>query len=248
MNGLLRCILNSLQLALALHPDKNGAPNADEAFKSEPYPTIVSNVTELTYICSGIQGIPGIIRPVLIHRNNLSKKTDDDIASNSDPQKRAAHDRHGSDPEDRTAGMAPGRGFATATSPFGGGGGEMSPEDLFNMFFGGGGMGGFADGGLGGGGPSTLFYSNNLNSIFLLIIILRSIHRIIWPWWFPYNACPTQSWCRRCTRHTSLNVYLTPPSHNPLRIHSSLRPPQSLLRTIHSRPAFLIRCGPQIQY
>ena len=36
-----------------------------------------------------------------------------------------------------------------AASPFGGGGfeGEMSPEDLFNMFFGGGG------GMMGGGGP-----------------------------------------------------------------------------------------------
>lgn len=76
----------------------------------------------------------------------------------ADPQMRAVYDRHGSDPEDRTAGMAPGRGFAT--SPFNGGGsfqGEMSPEDLFNMFFGGGlGGGAFGDGGL-GGGPSMSF-------------------------------------------------------------------------------------------
>jgi DnaJ family protein B protein 12 len=53
---------NSVQLALALHPDKNGAPNADEAFKSEPRPTII--LTELTPLYSGIQSIPSIIRQV----------------------------------------------------------------------------------------------------------------------------------------------------------------------------------------
>ncbi|ETW78634.1 molecular chaperone, DnaJ superfamily [Heterobasidion irregulare TC 32-1] len=100
------------KLALALHPDKNGAPGADEAFK------MVSKAFQVL----------------------------------SDPQKRAAYDRHGSDPESRFGGMSssgPSPGFAT--SPFGGGGGfesELSPEDLFNMFFGGGGMGG---GGFGGG-------------------------------------------------------------------------------------------------
>ena len=58
----------------------------------------------------------------------------------SDADKRAAYDRHGSDPDSRFAGMS--------TSGFGGGGGaptfegELSPEDLFNMFFGGGGFGG----------------------------------------------------------------------------------------------------------
>lgn len=65
--------------------------------------------------------------------------------------------------------MAPGRGFAT--SPFGGGGsfqGEMSPEDLFNMFFGGG-MGGgpFGDGGLGGGPSMSLL--NKSYTCFVLI-------------------------------------------------------------------------------
>ncbi|KZT39389.1 DnaJ-domain-containing protein [Sistotremastrum suecicum HHB10207 ss-3] len=87
------------KIALQLHPDKNGAPGADEAFK------MVSKAFQVL----------------------------------SDPQKRAAFDRSGSDPESRSSGMA---GF----NPAGGGGfeGEMSPEDLFNMFFGGrGAQGGF---------------------------------------------------------------------------------------------------------
>ena len=52
----------------------------------------------------------------------------------SDPDKRAAFDRHGEDPDSRTAGMR----------AYGGGayGEELSPDDLFNMFFGGGGFGG----------------------------------------------------------------------------------------------------------
>ena len=71
----------------------------------------------------------------------------------SDPDKRAAYDRHGDDPDSRTAGMG-------GASPFGngfpgmrryGGGGmyaeEMSPDELFNMFFG----GGFSGGGFNGG-------------------------------------------------------------------------------------------------
>jgi len=90
------------KLALALHPDKNGAPNADEAFK------MVSKAFQVL----------------------------------SDPQKRAIYDRSGGDPESRFGGMSssgPSSGFAT--SPFGGATfeGELSPEDLFNMFFGGGG-------------------------------------------------------------------------------------------------------------
>ncbi|GLB41945.1 putative dnaJ-domain-containing protein [Lyophyllum shimeji] len=89
------------KLALALHPDKNGAPGADEAFK------LVSKAFQVL----------------------------------SDAQKRAAYDRSGADPESRFGGM-PSRASGFSTSPFGGGAsfeGELSPEDLFNMFFGGGG-------------------------------------------------------------------------------------------------------------
>ncbi|OAX36137.1 DnaJ-domain-containing protein [Rhizopogon vinicolor AM-OR11-026] len=102
------------KLALALHPDKNGAPGADEAFK------MVSKAFQVL----------------------------------SDPQKRTAYDQSGSDPESRFGGMSS-RGPGFSASPFGGGSeGEMSPEDLFNMFFGGGGMA--MNGGFGGspfGGP-----------------------------------------------------------------------------------------------
>ncbi|KAF5387387.1 hypothetical protein D9757_005725 [Collybiopsis confluens] len=98
------------KLALALHPDKNGAPGADEAFK------MVSKAFQVL----------------------------------SDPQKRSIYDASGADPEDRTAGRS--SGFSPAS--FGGAGGqfegELSPEDLFNMFFGGGGT---AFGGGFGGGP-----------------------------------------------------------------------------------------------
>ncbi|KAF8549421.1 DnaJ-domain-containing protein [Imleria badia] len=104
------------KLALALHPDKNGAPGADEAFK------MVSKAFQVV----------------------------------SDPQKRAAFDQHGSDPESRFSGMpSPGFSPGFSPSPFAGGfEGEMSPEDLFNMFFGGGGMamnsGAFGNGPFGG--------------------------------------------------------------------------------------------------
>ncbi|CDO69622.1 hypothetical protein BN946_scf184851.g10 [Trametes cinnabarina] len=108
------------KLALALHPDKNGAPGADEAFK------MVSKAFQVL----------------------------------SDPQKRAAYDQHGSDPESRFSGMSSGRASpAFSRGSFGGGGGfesELSPEDLFNMFFGGGGMpmnGASFGGGPFGGGP-----------------------------------------------------------------------------------------------
>jgi len=89
------------KLALALHPDKNGAPGADEAFK------LVSKAFQVL----------------------------------SDPQKRAIYDQSGADPEDRFGGMS--SSSSAFTSAFGGSQngmfeGEISPEDLFNMFFGGG--------------------------------------------------------------------------------------------------------------
>lgn len=94
------------KLALQLHPDKNNAPGADEAFK------MVSKAFQVL----------------------------------SDPQKRAAFDQSGGDPEARfgagSSGMA--QNFAGARQFDG----EISPEELFNMFFGGGMNGG---GGFGGG-------------------------------------------------------------------------------------------------
>ncbi|KAK0466992.1 uncharacterized protein EV420DRAFT_1506584 [Desarmillaria tabescens] len=100
------------KLALALHPDKNGAPGADEAFK------MVSKAFQVL----------------------------------SDAQKRAIYDQSGADPEDRSGGMSSRpSGFSSRpfASPGQGFDGELSPEDLFNMFFGGG--SGFGNGF--GGGP-----------------------------------------------------------------------------------------------
>lgn len=78
------------------------------------------------------------------------------LNTHSDAEKRAAYDRYGSDPESRFGGMSSAAGNGSAgfrRSPFGGATfeGELSPEDLFNMFFGGGsGMGGSPFGGPGG--------------------------------------------------------------------------------------------------
>lgn len=80
----------------------------------------------------------------------------------ADPQKRAAYDRSGGDPEDRFGGgmssdfgsffnQGAGRTHGASFE------GEISPEELFNMFFGGG--GGFAGPGatfsFGPGGPGA---------------------------------------------------------------------------------------------
>ena len=63
------------------------------------------------------------------------------IFSGTDSQKRAIYDRSGGDPESRFGGMSSSGPSGFPTSAFGGGTtfeGELSPEDLFNMFFGGG--------------------------------------------------------------------------------------------------------------
>ena len=56
----------------------------------------------------------------------------------SDPDKRAHYDRYGKSPDDRSASSGGGGGptFRRQASGLAGGGDEMSPEDLFNMFFG----------------------------------------------------------------------------------------------------------------
>ncbi|CAI2167353.1 5787_t:CDS:2 [Funneliformis geosporum] len=86
------------KLALQMHPDKNGAPGADEAFK------LVSKAFQVL----------------------------------SDPQKRAAFDENGVDPDSRNSGMPPGFGGARFNNGFTNGAvfaDEISPEELFNMFF-----------------------------------------------------------------------------------------------------------------
>ncbi|KAK0532620.1 Chaperone protein dnaJ [Tilletia horrida] len=101
------------KLALQLHPDKNGAPGADEAFK-----------------------VVGKAFAIL-----------------SDPDKRAAYDRYGGDPDNARFSAASAaraaRGEGGFPAQFGGRGGgpmfadEMDPTEIFNMFFGtGAGMGG----------------------------------------------------------------------------------------------------------
>ncbi|KAG0369278.1 hypothetical protein BGX24_002477 [Mortierella sp. AD032] len=100
------------KVALQMHPDKNGAPGADEAFK------VVSKAFTVL----------------------------------SDPQKRAIFDQHG--PEDgKSSGVNYDRARPAAQQYYSrgtGGGEEISPEEIFNMFFGGGGFGGsFQSGGYG---------------------------------------------------------------------------------------------------
>ncbi|KZP01454.1 DnaJ-domain-containing protein [Calocera viscosa TUFC12733] len=107
------------KLALQLHPDKNSAPGADEAFK------MVSKAFQIL----------------------------------SDPQKRAAFDQHGADPDSRSSGMSSARsGFSNASSRYDGFESEISPEDLFNMFFGGSGAGQFASTGFGPGSGFTFHF------------------------------------------------------------------------------------------
>lgn len=81
----------------------------------------------------------------------------------SDSQKRAIYDQSGGDPDSRFGGGGGDAGEPMARHfNFGGPGGfdgEISPEELFNMFFGGqmGGMGGGGFGPFGGPGMFFLF-------------------------------------------------------------------------------------------
>lgn len=119
------------QLALALHPDKNGAPGADEAFKSQPLPRAFSASVQTH------EGCPVVSKAFQVL---------------SDPDKRAAYDRHGADPDSRMASspFARGGGGPAFRDDFGGG---IDPEEIFRTFFGGPGMqfGGASPFGGGGG-------------------------------------------------------------------------------------------------
>ena len=108
---------------------------------------------------SGIQGFSSPIR----YKHFSLKVIASSHCLSADPQKRAAYDQHGSDPDSRFSGMSssgPSAAFAR-----GGGGfeGEISPEELFNMFFGGGMNGGSFGGGFGGPGGEQLWTSTQMN-------------------------------------------------------------------------------------
>ena len=147
-----------VQLALSLHPDKNGAPGADEAFKS----TFLLDHYDATLLTVALQWCRKHFKCYPVGECSSREVAIRSYTSPTDPQKRAAYDRHGSDPESRFSGMSStGRappGFAT--NGFGGGGfeSEISPEELFNMFFGGG-MGSGPFGGTPfGGGPGAFTF------------------------------------------------------------------------------------------
>jgi DnaJ-class molecular chaperone len=102
----------------------------------------------------------------------------------SDPQKRSIYDQSGGDPDSRFGGASSGMAQTFAGQQFEG---EISPEELFNMFFGGGlggNMGPF--GGGFGGGPSKFFEL----AMFDLVAThpLTSFHCFVWSWRFPNNA------------------------------------------------------------
>lgn len=150
-----------------MHPDKNGAPGADEAFKCAF--SISSRTFDLALLImvfgslrSGVEGIPSPFWYVPGDQFEYSFSTAVINASCLlDPQKRAAFDRSGGDPEDRFGGSGMSSFFNQGTGRAGGASfdGEISPEELFNMFFGGGGFGGpgttFS---FGPGGPGECLY------------------------------------------------------------------------------------------
>jgi curved DNA-binding protein CbpA len=152
----------------------------------------------------------------------------------SDPDKRAAFDRHGDDPDSRTAGMGGaspfGNGFPGMRTTYRGAGGmygeEMSPDELFNMFFG----GGFSGGGF-NGTPRPTPRSVLTKRWF------RTRRTGSYIWWSPPSTTTTTT-RQRPTPGKHLNLLPTPPNPNPPpRNH----PPRHLLQSLHTNPPPLLR-------
>lgn len=142
-----------------------------------------------------------------------------DLLLQLDPQKRAAYDQHGSDPESRFSGMSSAGhgppGFSG--SSFGGSGfeTEMSPEDLFNMFFGGGMGGGSFGGGSFGGGPGKCIFVVGL--YFIRIDIMSSFHSDLRPRWVPHDADAHEyASGAAAARPVALGLPAAASSHHPL--------------------------------
>ncbi|KAG9323381.1 hypothetical protein KVV02_007495 [Mortierella alpina] len=136
------------KLALQMHPDKNGAPGADEAFKKA---TLGQGELQKALVHRQLS-LPSNFNQVLFSLSHQSLFVSLYLVVSkaftvlSDPQKRAIFDQHG--PEDgKSSGVnydrasPAGHGFGGA-SGMNGFGDEISPEELFNMFFGGGNFGG----------------------------------------------------------------------------------------------------------
>ena len=113
-----------------------------------------------------------------------------------DSQKRAIYDRSGSDPESRYSGM-PSSSQGSTVNPFAGASfdGELSPEDLFNMFFGAGGGGPFGPGFGGGGGPSK---SRPMGSLIQPHVLPSGFYGYFRSWWVPHYADGWSGSCKEC--------------------------------------------------
>ena len=130
------------------------------------------------------------------------------LNGDADPQKRAAFDKYGSDPESRFGGSG---GPSFATSSFGRGGmqfdAELSPEDLFNMFFGGGGFGGDGNINSFGGGPSKL---SLFEFLFSLKSCLCSFHGDLWSRRSPNLTNTPDATTSGACGSTTVDIYPTP--------------------------------------
>ncbi|KAG0364122.1 hypothetical protein BGZ54_007825 [Gamsiella multidivaricata] len=124
-------------VALQMHPDKNGAPGADEAFKSMYSKDSIDLVGPLWIGCLSF-----MLNEFVLTGNVSGVVVSKAFTVLSDPQKRAIFDQHG--PEDgRDSSVNYDRATPTAQHfSYSRRGEEISPEELFNMFFGGGSFGG----------------------------------------------------------------------------------------------------------